>query len=545
MKSKSVMTDRQMAIVQSIPRHARRVAIVGREGELLKTEFTSLSPATNEEVYLDLLAFASHLLENETIKYDAVLLLDTTPARDLIPRISKHLKPHLEDDAVLILELINPFSADQLKEEAKRLVEVGKEEISILSERADVFTKNLRDEIQKGEFFLDRINRITDQRFDDFLAEMQDRYALDDQLQSSLRRIATPSHFQLRLTIRPKRQIRIQGKVLKPVGGVNDVRMHEPLSALQSLPGVQVQVAEDQSILNRQEKGIEKIFLWQRPILTFKSSLQILLALRKAGYLIIVDFDDHPSPWPQISENNYLSFAGVHAVQTTNESLAKLIRRHNPEVGVFANQLNSFPERALDASDEPVRIFYGALNREQDYRDILPAVNSVLKDLTQPFEFVVLHDRKFFDGLETSHKKFHGLGSYEQYLQTLRTCHISFMPLAGGEFNRMKSDLKFIESAGAGAVPLASPVVYADTDPDKHFSEICESPNDFAKGLVRLVNERDYRLAKQEMGRSYVKENRMLSEHFRDRYQWYLDLLDRHTELDQALGRRLKQIVPR
>ncbi len=42
----------------------------------------------------------------------------------------------------------------------------------------------------------------------------------------------------------------------------------------------------------------------------------------------------------------------------------------------------------------------------------------------------------------------------------------------------------------------------------------------------------------------YVAEHRLLSRHYRERYDWYVDLLDRLPELNRDLRARVPELAP-
>ena len=106
-------------------------------------------------------------------------------------------------------------------------------------------------------------------------------------------------------------------------------------------------------------------------------------------------------------------------------------------------------------------MFFGALNREQDWSPFMPTINAVAAMAGERLKFQVVHDQSFFDALETPHKTFTPTCDYETYLRILGGSDISFMPLADTPFNRAKSDLKFIEAAACRVAALASSVVYS------------------------------------------------------------------------------------
>ena len=165
-------------------------------------------------------------------------------------------------------------------------------------------------------------------------------------------------------------------------------------------------------------------------------------------------------------------------------------------------------------------------------------------------QFLVLADQPSFDLLKTPHKRFVGdlalyggrYVSYETYRQALYAADISLLPLRDNAFNRMKSDLKFIESAANGAVALASPTVYERTLVDGCTGCIYRSPEEFSAKLARLIEDAPYRQAIARAGYGYVKEHRLISQHYRERMAAYRWMVAHRAELDLDLEARLQDV---
>lgn len=271
----------------------------------------------------------------------------------------------------------------------------------------------------------------------------------------------------------------------------------------------------------------------------------------RAGYLSIAEMDDNISLWREDYETSkYLEIRGMHAVQTSTEPLAEIFRQFNPEVAVFPNQLRELPPPREYAEGDAVTVFFGALNRGPDWQEIMPALNGAAREYGARLRFRVLADRAFYDALRTEHKEFVGREDfyegryvpYEVYIDTLRTADISLLPLLDTEFNRTKSDLKFIESAGHGAVVLASPTVYRGTVRDGVTGFLYCSPGEFAERLRFLVEHPGKRRSVAEAAYRYVASERLLSGHYEERLAWYEELLARKEELDAALRERVAGI---
>lgn len=284
------------------------------------------------------------------------------------------------------------------------------------------------------------------------------------------------------------------------------------------------------------------------------AALQTIDQVRAEGHLLVYECDDNPVLWQKdIEATKHLDFCGSHAVQVSTETLAELVRPYNPHVFVFENQLARLPEMRDYAAEEAahpgrVTIFFGAVNREEEWREIVPLLNAAVKRYGDRLRFQLILDRQDYDMLETEYKEFLGdpevyggtFVPYPVYQKALHTSDIALLPLRDTEFNRTKSDLKFIESAGHGAVVLASPTVYGRTVVDGCTGCIYRSPEEFAEKLAQLIEDAAYRHAIARSAYAYVRAERLLSQHYQERIDAYRWMIAHREELDQELEERLK-----
>ena len=312
------------------------------------------------------------------------------------------------------------------------------------------------------------------------------------------------------------------------------VRITEPHSFCATMPGVRVSENEG-AIQGVPELADEnKVFFWQR---ISPPNFQVQEELIRRGYLIIKEIDDDPHRWRETYErNDYLSFRSCHAVQVSTEPLADFIRQYNPHVAVFPNQMAEIPPMRLYTEGQPVHLFFGALNRERDWPELMPLLNEFLQG--RPHHFSVVHDQSFFDALDTVHKSFIPFCPYTRYKELLMQADIALLPLSDNRFNRMKSDLKFLECAAFGAVALASPTVYAGSVRDGETGMLYRSPQEFGEKLALLFDDR----IRQDIAANayrWVRDNRMLCSHYQTRLDWYCNLRNRYSELTDEIYRRM------
>jgi glycosyltransferase involved in cell wall biosynthesis len=334
-------------------------------------------------------------------------------------------------------------------------------------------------------------------------------------------------------------------------------RVLHPNTCLSAVPGFFVrQSATSLSKALAKQVQTSIVIRQRRSFASFEEAWQRTQMLRKEGFLVVSEIDDNPVLWQAKHEaTRFLDFAGAHAVQTSTPALAEVLRQYNPHVFVFPNQLWELPEQrdyAAEAQEhgERVNIFFGALNREEDWQDIVPVLNRAAEKYGDKVFFRVLADRAFYDALATDAKEFvaeRGIYGgkfvpYDVYARTLHASDISLLPLHDTEFNRTKSDLKFIESAGHGAVVLASPTVYEHTVVDGCTGCIYHDADEFEAKLAHLIEDAPYRHAIADAAYGYVRAHRMMSQHYMERVRAYRWLAEHKDELDEELAARLAKI---
>ncbi|MBE7638542.1 glycosyltransferase [Sneathiella sp. P13V-1] len=530
-------------IVDLIPRTARNIAVIGSNAADVSAEFRPYNPDCKVKLFPSIKRFVMAVQERPEVTYQTAVVLDAyANDADFHTQLTE-LKEHLVEGGMILTCVINPFYYQFVEQKIGKETKLSAQLLTGLMEKQKTFQAQVNLLLKDTGLFFDHLFQFPNPTAQSWVTGKMEE--VDNNGQKLLRTMMMSfcaERLIMRLMDHQVPQLRIQAQVLKPVGGVNDVRIHEPLTALSSLPGVLSHASRAEKLVVNSPTNMNKIFIWHRPILTLDEGLKHIQSLRKAGYLIITEFDDHYSPWPAIEANKYLNFVGVHAVQTTKEELADLFREFNPHIGVFPNQLNKMPARDLRQASEVPNIFFGALNRQDDWKPIMPQINEILKGVSGDFHFDVVFDKEFFDALETDKKSFAPECEYSEYLEILQKADIALLPLQDTEFNRMKSDLKLVEVAGSGAVAIASPVVYEQTDPEAKFVEFATNPAQFAEKLKMLIEDPEYRFERQLRGRRYVRGNRLLHHSMGARYNWIRELLENKEILDQELGKRLSAL---
>ena len=334
-------------------------------------------------------------------------------------------------------------------------------------------------------------------------------------------------------------------------------RVNEPNEFMMTDPAVTAQALPRGQQTSPLPEGVQKVLLRQR--MTFVSPEQAFAVVdvaRRDGWLMVTEMDDNPGGFEagKLSEAQVVSYMASHCMQVSTEYLAEIMRQYNPHVQVFPNYLRELPEkrdyeaeRLAKQGEDYVTFFFGALNRTQEWQEVMPVIREAIEKYGSKLRFKVLSDMAFYETLPTSYKEFIGSKDmydgqfvpYPMYTAALRSSDIAFLPLRDTVFNRSKSDLKFIESAGHGAVVLASPTVYEDTVKDGRNGFIYRNPKEFKEYLTLLIEDRARRIETAEAAWRYVRDERLLSAHYLERLDWYREMLARRPELDREMMQRL------
>ena len=324
---------------------------------------------------------------------------------------------------------------------------------------------------------------------------------------------------------------------IKKMAGVTEARVDHPMIALSSLPEVTaVWSAGDLSLPKEMTPGV---LVLHRQLMAEPAFNEAMEALVAKGWTLVAEIDDDPYHWPQFVESDFYAFKGVHAVTVSTEHLAETIQKFNPNVQVFENAILSIPYREI-SKNQKLRVFFGALNRKADWQPIIESVKQVALENKEAIEFVVVHDKEFYDALPDSVAKtfFPTLG-IQKYTEVLATCDIALIPLNDTPFNRCKSDLKLIECASAQVAVICSKTVYAIKPEHQEFVLYATSPQDWRDALIKLVKDSQLRQTNIAKALAYVKAKRMHVLQAPLRLAYYGSLIQSKTYLEQQRQERI------
>jgi precorrin-6B methylase 2/glycosyltransferase involved in cell wall biosynthesis len=339
----------------------------------------------------------------------------------------------------------------------------------------------------------------------------------------------------------PPRRLLIQTAMMAPTA-CDRVRVLEPDRFSATLPGIRAISAAKAFPQVSPLPQEEKVFIWQRTIMSQQQHLPLLKQLLQQDYLIIAEIDDNPLRRKEYADNHYLSYRGCHGVQTSTPALATFLKQLNPHVAVFKNQLAYLPPPRNWEKNSSITLFFGALNREKDWQPIIEILNQVLQQYPSQIHAKVIHDQRFFNSLAIKNKTFEPFCSYERYQEILHSCDLALLPLSPTPINLMKSDLKFVECAGHGVAVLASPTVYEQSIIPGETGLIYRTLKQFETHLHELITNPQLRYHLATNAYNWVRNNRLLCQHYGERRQWYLELRDRLPQLNQELRQRVPEL---
>ncbi len=321
-----------------------------------------------------------------------------------------------------------------------------------------------------------------------------------------------------------------------------DIRTRLPTRGLRSDPELQVVYTSSPVKLRPLAREAPKVVVLQRTAAgTVESWRPFLAEAMRAGWIVVVEFDDHPLLIKKVkglpsSEADMAWLAYAHAVQTSTPPLVEAFGAYNPEVVMFENA--AFDILPFPHGPRPKKVFYGGVIRGAHAQGVAAALGPAIAAHPDA-EFHVIGDRAVLDALPTSNKRYYDYMSFEAYLGIMADCAISLSPIVPEPMRDTKSDAKFLDAARAGALTIASPTIYDRVIEHGVNGLLAPEAADWAPLLSRALSEPAWREAMAHRAWTYVRETRMFTNQIVQRRAWYQDLWARRAELDEALMDRV------
>lgn len=329
-------------------------------------------------------------------------------------------------------------------------------------------------------------------------------------------------------------------------GGDYFYRTHAPGIAMAQEEGVYVI-----NLMNQHRKKSE--IMTKADVLILKNicdpDLLPLIRYRKNnGKLTVYEIADNLSalqPWNSVyyfyknKENLELvnRLAGYcDALQTTCHELKRLYGHLNDNCEVFPNQISHIPhERPVKKRSELVIGWGGSHGHLEDMAEIADPLIKWINAQPNISLNLMCSDPiwKLFDPLPEHKKKRTLPGTIDDYYNFLRGIDIGIAPLKDTAFNRSRSDVKFLEYAVSGVVPIM-----AHLEPYTNSVDVGKTGFLFkdTKQLITILNQllenTELSLAIAKDARQYVIHERLQLQHGRERLDFYSDRLKRLRTTD-------------
>ena len=234
------------------------------------------------------------------------------------------------------------------------------------------------------------------------------------------------------------------------------------------------------------------------------------------------------------------------AAQFCTPELQRIYGSHHARGAVFRNQIARTPDAKIPRTDSRVVIGWGG---SIGHKDDIAHVSLPLIDFISTRDDVVLHlmcdarIAKIFDRLSPDKKKIFETGGIERYYAFVAGLDVGLAPLEDTGFNRCRSDVKFLEYAMHGVVPVVQALApYLDTVQSENTGLFFRTPEEMISLLERLVSDGHRRAEIASSATHYVRENRSERTHSNARLEFYQSLLAKTAPTSHALPRTFAEL---
>lgn len=216
------------------------------------------------------------------------------------------------------------------------------------------------------------------------------------------------------------------------------------------------------------------------------------------------------------------------AVQYSTPELERLYGALNWRGRVFPNQLVTVPPLPAREPSAGVNLGWGgSLGHYEDMVEVAPALCRFVLDHPQVTLHLMCADKiwRLFDALPAERKQLTPVGSIDDYYAFVSRLDIGIAPNQDKGFNRARSDVKFLEYAGFGAVPVVQRLApYAGSVRHGDTGYFFGSTPELLRHLERLVGDPDERARVRQGAHHYVSSERQQAAHAAERLEFYDEL---------------------
>ncbi|QNI46820.1 hypothetical protein [Synechococcus sp. A15-60] len=251
--------------------------------------------------------------------------------------------------------------------------------------------------------------------------------------------------------------------VVNSAGPWSTVRVEQPFRAMQQHGWDVCFVATPfDPVLQIRDSAL---VIWQRPLPeSVEQWRSVVEGWRRRGCLVLVEWDDHPDLFrlairEQCKAVDHIHLRCCHGVQTSNPLLAEVLRRFNPHVFELENGVQPIPSLRHEQSQPSARVFLGNFNREQEQRQLAPALKRWFHESEAP-QLVTVGPSGLEGLLPPERLESHAPLAYPDYRELLASCQVALLPLQCGEPQACKTPIKWLEAAAESVAVVAGPELY-------------------------------------------------------------------------------------
>ena len=269
--------------------------------------------------------------------------------------------------------------------------------------------------------------------------------------------------------------------------------------------------------------------------------LSVMHRRKQAGLLTVYEINDDVQEMQ--SENPLSGFFGqpenvrlfrrlalsADAVQYSVPELQRIYGSLNARGRVFQNQLVAPPPLRSSRESGEVSIGWGgSAGHLDDMAEVAPALIRFVTSRPSVTLCLMCSDKiwQLFDALPPARKRRTPVGSIHDYYAFVSQLDIGIAPNRDRAFNRARSDVKFLEYAGYGAVPVVQRLVpYLSSVRHGENGFLFQSSSELVQLLEQLVADAPARKRVRARAHAYVTEQRLQAAHAAERLEFYAELL--------------------
>ena len=333
--------------------------------------------------------------------------------------------------------------------------------------------------------------------------------------------------------------------LVNAVGSWNSVRVGQPFQHLQQ-QGWDVRVHEPPIVPNQAVRP-DSLVIWQRPLPPQEEPwLQALRMIRSRGSLLVVEWDDHPDLFPphirqQLEHTDCCHLRMAHALQVSCPRLAAALRRYHPLALVVENGVDPIPALNLDKHrrPDPLRVFIGNLNREDEHRQLQPALEAWLHENPR-LQLVCAGPSGLDLRVASAQLEQHPLQPYNAYRRLLASCHVALLPLQIGQAQACKTPIKWLEAAAESTVVIGGPELYRPWLQNDRYGLWSSDGTQMIAAARRLAADESLRCALAQRAHTAIQAHGLPWQS-----QWRAELYRHLWRVRHALDDQLVQRHPR